>query len=92
MMKKPEHPLIDPTSTVIIENTHPGFIITYYEEYQDTPGTYFPVRYPIQDDGEGLEGNFEAVQDMLWRVLEVLHIHNNKHAKQSINIEVIEQD
>lgn len=94
-MKKVEHPIIDPTSTVIIENTHPGFVVTYYEEYQDESGKFFPVRYPIQvgEEYEGcMEHDFNAVVNMLWRVLDVLHIHNNKHFKKGIDIKVVEQD
>jgi hypothetical protein len=79
-----------PESTVIVETADNGFIVTrFFTNGEDETVLVSSVieEHYVNDT----EPDFEAVQRLLWQILNHLEIYNNKHFRKRIEIEVMNQ-
>ena len=84
----------DPQNTVIIEKASnegdAGFVLSKFEEYFDGDGFHIrkqPIEYSeFYNDNE----DWDAVIRMLWSLLYMLEVRNNKHSNKELIIEVKE--
>ena len=75
-----------------IEKTDNGWILTYFDEYEDT-GLPYSRKKVFSFDEDDIDTDEElreikALEKMLWEVNEQVGIRYNKHRKYNINIEV----
>ena len=69
-----------------IERVENGWIITYWDEYEDTGLPYSKkILFSYQDEDKELE----SLKDMLLEVNEQVGIISSKYNKKNINIEII---
>lgn len=76
-----------------IERTDNGWILTYYNEYEDTGLPYsrkklFSFNEDIIGGDERLE-ELNALQLLLWEINEMVGVPYAKNKKNNINIEII---
>lgn len=71
-----------------IEKVENGWILTYYDEYEDTGLPYSKkILFSYQDEDNDQE--LEALKNMLLEVNEQVGFPYSKHKKKNINIEII---
>lgn len=75
-----------------IEKTDNGWILTYFDEYEDT-GLPYSRKKVFSLDEDDIDTNEElrevkALEKMLWEVNEQVGIRYNKRRQYNINIEV----
>ena len=70
-----------------IEKTENGWILTYWDEYEDTglPCSR-KMLFSYQDEDQDQE--LEALKNMLWEINEQVGCLPSKHKKKNINIEI----
>ncbi len=84
------YPITNPLSTVILTKAQNGFTVTVFEEYED--GKVVPSTHLVEENEslqDFLEPDFNAVERLVWTVLEALGIWNSKHFKRRIEINVV---
>ena len=71
-----------------IEKVENGWILTYYDEYEDTGLPYSKkILFSYQDEDGTQE--LEAIKNMLLEVNEQIGFPYSKHKDKNINIEII---
>ena len=71
-----------------IEKVENGWILTYYDEYEDTGLPYSKkILFSYQDEDGNQE--LEALKNMLWEVNEKVGIIPSKHKDKNININIV---
>jgi len=83
--------LNDPDATVIIEAVSNGFRVTRFSRYDDSNEVYSIDSVIESQEPDSIRPDFEAVEKLLWRILEDLEIYNSKHYGKRLNIEVVDQ-
>jgi len=79
-----------PESTVIVETANNGFIVTRF--FTNDENEAYPISSVIEvGPDDWVEPDFDAVQHLLWQILEDLEIYNSKHFRKRIEIEVVDQ-
>jgi hypothetical protein len=79
-----------PESTVIVETANNGFIVTRFSTNDENEVFALPSVIESEHD-DWIEPDFDAVQHLLWQILEDLEIYNSKHFRKRIEIEVMNQ-
>lgn len=71
-----------------IERTENGWILTYWDEYEDTGLPYSKkILFSYQDEDNDQE--LEALKNMLWEINEQIGFLPSKHKNKNINIEIV---
>ena len=88
-MGKGEYSMIEKDYAVTIIRTMNGFIIRHYEEIE--PNRYRKVETVVEEK-DSVEGNdCEAIQHMLYEVLDYFGLSGSKHDKERVRIEIEKQ-
>lgn len=77
-----------------IEKTDNGWILTYWDEYEDTGLPYsrkklFSFNEDIISEDERLLEELKSLQLLLWEVNEIVGVPYAKNKKNNINIEIV---
>jgi hypothetical protein len=73
-----------------IEKTENWWILTYWDEYEDTGLPYSKKLVFEYEDGKDFELNeLKALEKLLWEVNEKIGVISSKHNKHNININVL---
>ena len=90
------YPIIDPINTVVVQRVNNGFYLTKFNEIEGENGNIIRIHqsHVVQDNDIDLYANdtdWNSVKEMLWLLLDLLEIYTSKHHKQTIRIEVEDQ-
>lgn len=76
----------NPESTLVIEQTSNGFIVTRFSTYDETDEFHSIKNVIEMEELDGFEPDFDGVEKLLWQILEDFEIWNSKYHNKRIEI------
>ena len=87
-MKQIQWTINDPTRTVIIKRVDNGYTMTKFGQYSDSDEIYHTESVIESEDVPVADEDWNAVERLIWELLDSLEVYGNKNQNQWLEIKV----